>query len=544
MKLFINLLVGYSATSVLLLFTPSSLLADSTKAAIGASGFVSAATGAIAYQSDKQSKRQKEQNKFKVDATKAEDKLRQLAAKERECDEALKLLEVAEIELASRKEEFEAYKLEEISELEAEKNSQLTKFEEMRRSLAAQIELEETDLLSRIELQERQLNREIKDEVEREAQRLRSEYQAKLAQEQAEYHAAIKRREELEIETEEKWKATEESIANERKQMRQKIQEEYDEAIAVISQEKEALLAELEAANREQLEAEMNRLRGEYESWLVPHCQEMDKLLKDIEALKGTICTLRDQISQDKDIKLCSEHGTVHGDRANSVLVWLKQNGQYCDYCSASVLPDGTFVLNFMPWESGLRAEKGIKGLLLAAQVRFGLQEPPVFQPNGEARAWTLTMFPARARAMALNDFYVQPLQETRLGTTFRDIEPVIRDGVARKLNYEQQVEEMMNFTPPVPLPRPRSFQITELEMMSFQWFFSWRGLATGKENITTREGLLWHVYGIREGRASATHDPLLMESLGDRVKRVLSILNAQARNLEETTSSENSENV
>jgi hypothetical protein len=129
-----------------------------------------------------------------------------------------------------------------------------------------------------------------------------------------------------------------------------------------------------------------------------------------------------------------------------------------------------------------------------------------------------------------------------RLGETFQDIEPAIRDGVARELNYQQQVSEMMSFTPPVPLSKPRSYQISELEMTCFKWFYSWRSLATDgqEQNITTRAGLLYHIYGVREGRTSSVHDPLLCESLGQRVSRVLNILRLEEVVLKQQGESEN----
>lgn len=402
--------------------------------------------------------------------------------------------------------------------------NQLSEIKAQEESLLIQLKVEEDNRRSQLEQNLR---------LEREAAHL--QLNAELAELQEEIDALeeerVQRLEQTNREIEKlklEWEQTQASEI-------EKISRELEEAEQVLIQkycaERDQLLEELQEL-QQQLKAEAQK---EYESWLIPHCQEMDARLREIEGLKSTVQMLKEQIAEDRDLKLCNEWGTVHGDRANSILTWLKENGQYCDYQSATILPDGTFVLNFLPWVVGAKAEKGIKSLLLAMQVRYGLQEPPVFQPNGEARAWTLTMFPARGRAIALEDFYSQTPQETLVGETFRDIEPVLRDRVAQQLNYQQQVAEMMAFRPPVPLQRPRSHQVSELEMMCCRWFYSWRALATdGQEpNITTREGLLYYVYGVREGRATSQYDPLMAEKLGDRVKRILRMLNLEAVQIE-----------
>lgn len=315
-----------------------------------------------------------------------------------------------------------------------------------------------------------------------------------------------------------------------------KTSQEVDKSVEEISKE---LVKEYEG-ERGKLIEELNELRSQlekeakakYQEWLVPHCQEMDSLLREIESLKSTVIMLKEQIAEDRDIKLSGLRGTVHGNYADHVLRFLKERGTYCDYDSAIIHPDGTFVLNFLPWEIGSKAEKKIKGLLLAMQVEFGCSAVPSFQPNGEARAWTLTFIPARGRAV-LSDFYQQIPQETLVSARFQEIEPVIRDGVARQLSQQERVQEMQHFVPPVPLPRPKSWQITELEMECFQWFYSWRSFATeGKQpNICTQEELLYYIYGVRKGRSSIAFDELINESLGDRVNRILSILKMEESN-------------
>lgn len=430
----------------------------------------------------------------------------ELRVKERRLQEDLDALAIAEHQISLKGQN-------QLSELKAQEESlliQLKVEEDKRRAqLEQNLELERESALQR-------LNTEL-GELQGEIEALEEEREQRLEQTSREI-------EKLRLE----WEQTQ---ANEIDKISRELEEAEQALIQKYCAERDQLLEELQEL-QQQLKAEA---RKEYESWLIPHCQEMDVRLREIEGLKSTVQMLKEQIAEDRDLKLCNEWGTVHGDRANSILTWLKENGQYCDYQSATVMPDGTFVLNFLPWVVGAKAEKGIKSLLLAMQVRYGLHEPPVFQPNGEARAWTLTMFPARGRAIALEDFYNQVPQETLVGESFRDIEPMLRDRVAQQLNYQQQVAEMMAFRPPVPLQRPRSHQITELEMMCCRWFYSWRALATdGSEpNITTREGLLYYVYGVREGRATSQYDPLMAEKLGDRVKRILRMLNLEAVQIE-----------
>lgn len=314
-----------------------------------------------------------------------------------------------------------------------------------------------------------------------------------------------------------------------------KYQQEIDKSVGEVSQE---LIEEYEK-ERNLMVKELNELRSQltqeaeekYRNWLIPHCQEMDSLLREIESLKSTVVMLKEQMASDRDIKLSGARGTVHGDRADLVLRFLKDRGVYCDYESAIVQPDGTFVLNFIPWEFGGKAEKKIKGLLLALQVEFGCPNVPTFQPNGMARAWTLTMSYGSIAA-PLSQYY-QPVLETLVSSKFQDIEPIIKDGVARQLSRQERIQEMRFFIPPVPLPRPTSWQISEIELQCFEWFYSWRSFATeGKEpNATTQEELLWYIYGIRKGRASVAFDEVINESLGDRVNRILSILRSQEAN-------------
>lgn len=447
-----------------------------------------------------------------------------IEAKAIEIENNLNSLQLSEAELAAKRNRWE------IEEREA------------REALRAYIEREESRFLDVLEREEKESREQLRIDLESNQAAILSQMDSAIAGKEAILDALeverVKKTEALEAELSAKRDLFESELADkrrrwkeERDKQREQDQREIEEAEQVLVKEfkayKDGLLGELEEIEKE-LKSQSQK---DYEAWLVPHIQEMDERIREIQALKGTVQVLREQIAEDRTIRLCPDAGTVHGDRANAVLLWLRDQGVPCDYLGAIVLRDGTFVLNFEPWEVGSKSERRIKGLLLACQVKFGLQEPPQFEPNGEARAWSLTLFPARSReSLRLEEFYSQKLPETNLGESFRDLEPAIKNGVARQLNYQEQVQEMMAFTPPVPISKPRSHQITELEMACFKWFYFWRGLATDgqAENITTREGLLYHVYGVREGRASSSYDPILCESLGQRVKRVLAILRVE----------------
>jgi hypothetical protein len=458
-----------------------------------------------------------------------------LNAKAKELEASLISLEIMEAELESKKRIAEVEAIEKRKALDAElARSQESFLAEMsflegkrKRELESDLIANKTAILAAMQ-----------SEIAKLEQEKQSVLSATLAEIQQLEGEKIDKENAISLWEKQQRDAINAEIARTRSQWDKEVKEAEKQMAEEYQQLQDEMIQELQAL-KDELRKESE---AKYQEWLIPHCQEMDNKLKEIDALKATIATLQEQIAEDRDIVLCKESGTVHGDRSNAVLLWLKQMGQYCDYQSSTVLPTGTFVLNFLPWEVGSKSEKAIKGLLLSAQVKFGLTEPPSFEPNGEARAWTLTFYPARNRAIALGDFYVQQIPEVRLGETFQDIEPAIRDGVARGLNYQQQVSEMMSFTPPVPLSKPRSYQISELEMTCFKWFYSWRSLATDgqEQNITTRAGLLYHIYGVREGRTSSVHDPLLCESLGQRVSRVLNILRLEEVVLKQQGESEN----
>lgn len=449
---------------------------------------------------------------------------KEIELKQAELDTSLNVLAIAEAELLAKRQRWEAEE------------------KEQKEALRVELSRKEDELLLGLEQEERRQRKRLEADLEANKQAILGEMNLDIEERKAVLNALeTERKEKLEqinkerldrlelvkAEVERGRKQWEKEKEEQRDRDRQELKKLQDELTEAFLEEKENLQKELEYLQKQLHQ----QAKADYESWLIPHCQEMSERIREVERLKATIQMLREQMAEDRDIRLCNEHGTVHGDRANAVLTWLKNNAVYCDYVSSTILPDGTYVLNFEPWEVGSKAEKKIKGMLLACQVRFGLQEPPLFEPNGEARAWCLKMFPARARStLNLEQWYTQMLPETRLGESFRDIEPAIRDGVARQINYQEQVAEMMAFTPPVPLQKPRSHQLTELELMCFRWFYFWRGLATEgeEENITTREGLLYYVYGVKEGRRSHTHDPILGESLGMRVKRVLQIFEAE----------------
>lgn len=96
---------------------------------------------------------------------------------------------------------------------------------------------------------------------------------------------------------------------------------------------------------------------------------------------------------------------------------------------------------------------------------------------------------------------------------------------------------DMMSFVPVVPLPFPTSFYFSEAEIATCEWFYIWRSQATNwtQPTVTTREGLLYHVYGLREGRAttrSYCFKPV-EENIGKRVRRMIALLAKKASDLE-----------
>jgi hypothetical protein len=480
-----------------------------------------------------------------------------LEAKYKELDAALILLETKEAEIASKKrtieteiglakKELEAElardrdrfrrklehdenmfrdELKQVQELEL---SRLKKESEILRQQIEQLESDRALKLQQIAIEAGQLKDELKEELD-------------ILEEELEEIRAAKINE-IETEVKKLWDAWEKERESKRAADAKEL-EEAEEALAnQFVENRDQLIVELEELKTSlRKEAEQN-----YENWLVPHCQEMDEKIREIEALKATIQMLREQIAESRDIKLSGQDGTEWGDRSDKVLLWLKENGIPCDYCNSDILPDGRFVLNFMPWVVGKKTESALKGLLIWMIDKFGLKEIPVLEPNGYARAWRLTMVSVHTRINGrspnvdlhrMDQFYTQQvpeIEQMRVGETFKDIEPEIRRGVAQQLNYQQQVAEMMAFKPSI-LPKPRTQQITELELVTCKWFFFWRALATDGDqpNVTTREGLLWHVYGVREGRASSSYDSLMCESLGQRVKRILDILKVESTELE-----------
>ncbi len=452
--------------------------------------------------------------------------------KEAATDAKRKLSTIGSIRLAQ---DLEALELAE-SQLNLQKAHQIQELKMLEEMLLQEIEAKERQSTARLEelaiasnYQLQQVNKTQLEEQEQKLQKLRDELEE---QEQAKEERKIAQAKELEE------LAREASVAIVKKKAAQvkELEDAEDALLERFQEEQSKMLAELTDLKRN-LEKEATQ---KYEAWLIPHAQEMDAKIREIEALRGTVEMLQQQIAQDTTIKLCPEHGTAHGDRANVILLWLREWGVYANFVSASFAPDESFILNFLPWIIGSKAEKAIKGLLLSMQSHFGLSEPPSFQPNGAARAWSLVFFPAKRAAIALQDFYSKVPDELNVTALFSDIEPAIRDGVAQQLNYQQQVEEMLVFRPPTPLPLPRTRQITQIEIDCARWLFSWRSLAGEGENITTRKGLLFFMYGKREGGASSNYNSCLGESLGDRVKRILDILRVEAVKLEELEEVEN----
>jgi hypothetical protein len=539
------LVLGVTALGVLM-----SPLPVPTKIIVGLSG-----TGLSVLQAleIKESRKRKEARSLDL-AVELTERQTLIDAKDKELQANLMALEIAKAELASKQRlsETEAglAKEELRAELAARKDNflkDLAREEERRRE-----EIEEA--IARLEAEITQLEADKERriaEIDREALLHKDELEARLE--------ALER--EAELERLERLNEAEAAIAQ-AKAAWEKDRDKQIKANAAELEDAEKALADQFIQARDQMVAELKELeeklhvqaKQQYESWLVAHCSEMDERMREVEALKGTVQTLREQIAETRDIKLSGLDGTEWGDRSDKVLLWLKEQGIPCDYCNSDVLTDGTFVLNFMPWVCSRKTEVALNNSLVWMIKKFGLREMPLLESNGYARAWRLTMVSVHARSRdsersaqlnldRLGAFYSQrppEVEDMRLGGTFRDLEPELREGVARRLNYEAQVQEMMLFRPQT-LPKPTTQQITELELQTCKWFYFWRGLATDNEqpNITTREGLLWHVYGVREGRATNSYDQLMCESLGQRVKRILGMLRIEATQLSEIAESD-----
>ena len=391
---------------------------------------------------------------------------------------------------------------------------------------------EQDDMIADWAMEETRLRQKLTEDLEANKQAFTAQMMTELSDKQEAIRELDQEYQEkeklLEEELERRLITFEQELANKRKEDDKELEEAEQTLTNNYVQKRDELIQELN-----QLKEELNQeYQQKYEDWLVPHYQEMDRLLKEIESLKATIEYLQEELADNVDIRLPSDIGTPHADRSTLILMWLKEQGIYADYKSSIILPDDTFVLTFLPKIIGNSTEKKIKGLLLAMQVKFGLQSPPKFEPNPSARGWSLTYYPNHSTPIPLNEFFVRRLpEETLMGETFKDIEPALQEAIARRLSYEEQHAEMMNFSPPVPLQKPYTRQITELEWSCFKWYYSWRALATNgnKPNVTTRKELLWHIYQVREGRASSNLDPLLGESLGQRVKRILNMLEAES---------------
>lgn len=439
--------------------------------------------------------------------------------------------------LALAEQQLNLEKAKQIQELKSLEESLLLDLQQKERQLEDRIELSSRESLRMLESQQQEQVGLYRKKIQELEEAIASLEDSKVKK-QAEVEEWVRSRQaEILVREQELagWKAEQEQLILKKKKelsiAAQKELEEAEDALLERFQSEQGKMLEELAAIKEQLSRESQQ---QFEQWCVPHIQEMDSKLREIEALRGTVEMLQQQIAEDRSIKLCPETGTVHGDRANTVLLYLRDQGVFCNFVSCSFAPDESFILNFLPWTVGPKSEKAIKGLLLDMQRYLGLSEIPGFQPNGAARSWSLVFYPSK-RSLSLHDFYERIPQETKVGATFEDIEPLILHGISKEINYQEQVQEMMNFRPPLPLPMPRTRQISEIEFDSARWLFSWRSLATNgeQENITTRKGLLYHLYGKREGGSSSSYNPVLGESLGDRINRILENLRVEAVKLE-----------
>lgn len=92
----------------------------------------------------------------------------------------------------------------------------------------------------------------------------------------------------------------------------------------------------------------------------------------------------------------------------------------------------------------------------------------------------------------------------------------------AHKLPIEDLIRVFPSFSLPLTAATP---WISSIEWNTAYWFYYLRSHVNGKPNVRTRKELLWHLYGVREGRGSSTYLPKIGETLGHRVNRIIAEL-------------------
>lgn len=313
---------------------------------------------------------------------------------------------------------------------------------------------------------------------------------------------------------------------------------------AELEDRRQALEAELDEAHAE-MQAELNqvleqaekvlvqRFEDEKKAWMVKHVKAYDAKCKELDTAKTRIRLLREEIAEMQDIKLSKETGTAHGDRANIVLIWLKNQGIYANCVFSGISPSGVFQLGFDLWVEDPKTVAKIERLLPLLENKLGSAGTPTLGYSKHSRCWVITALPSVVEEREnLNDLYKRS-PDTELPSTFRDLEPHLRDAIAAELSYQQQEEEIKNLIPPVPLPRPNTHAISWLEIACLKHYMYYRQEATkGREpNVTTKAELLEIVYGVKKGYSTQRRDPILDESLSQRYDRAMRLIEGEEVN-------------
>lgn len=347
------LLVAIASTG--LCFAP---IPDGSKLLASGAGIATSALGAVTVRSEKNRKatdKAKKETQEKEDNDRLQVRLSDLEAQLKERETAI----------AVKEEEL----IQQLYQLDRDRA-------ESQALLGSQEKIIESELAAR----EQQTNKRIKqarkrcaDAIKKARFRMRRRMWV-LAKEVEEIRAiAIAEGEQSKVEAakeiEEAWAEAEKAMNADKAEARKEIEQAWEEARRAIALERKKLSKEVQETQDALAEAEqqliedalrqLNQLKDELkkgadaalEERLVPFYAEMNQLMQERDGLKSTVAMLREQLAENRDIKLCDKHGTVHGDRANAVLLFLKEKGVYCDYDSSVVEPEGKFILNFHPWE-------------------------------------------------------------------------------------------------------------------------------------------------------------------------------------------------
>jgi hypothetical protein len=333
--------------------------------------------------------------------------------------------------------------------------------------------------------------------------------------------AQLKAQAELEIE---QLKQELEVKIAEAEQARLDAQQELDEEHAAMQEGLNETIEQAKALLRQQLE-------DDKKAWMVRHVEAYNAKCKELDSAKTRIRLLREEMADMQDIKLCKETGTAHGDRANIVLIWLKQHGIYANWVFSSIPPSGVFQLGFDFWVEDPKTVAKVEKLMPLLQNKLGSADIPTLGHSKHSRCWVITALPCVAETRPnLNDLYKRSV-DIDVPSTFGDLEPHLRDAIAAELSYQQQEQEIKTLIPPVPLPRPNTHAISWLEIACLKHYMYYRAEATkgAEPNVTTKAELMEIVYGVKKGYSSQRRDPILDESLSQRYDRAMRLIEGEA---------------